>query len=236
MTRPLKIAGVFQFISNQPFLVWQRSKKAHPERPDRMAERDRKKKKVVSSSFGKRKKPIKADRPRRAITILVEPRLALGTDPGSGCHSGLSPVWWAGYIWDDDYTCHGQSVHYRAAWIERNLDDKRRRYLSIDAHHILGGARAVGIDPAALSSRECIAARGLRGCALAGLAEFAGAGRLAGRGVVGASSGAGGIGGMDHRDEEHESGLFFLLSILFFVRWLRARDSTGKPDAVGTMA
>ena len=32
------------------------------------------------------------------------------------------------------------------------------------------------------------------------------------------------IGSLDHRDEEHGIGLFFLLSILFFVRWLRAKE------------
>ena len=68
---------------------------------------------------------------------------------------------------------YGQSLHCRATRVERNLDDERRRYLSFDAHHVLGGTRAVGIGAAAISPRECLTAWSLRDLALAGLAEFA---------------------------------------------------------------
>ena len=88
-------------------------------------------------------------------------------------------------IWDDDLVCDGQSRHHRAARVEGNLDDERRRYLSADAHHILGGARVMGIGAAALSSRQCFDARSLCDFALAGLAEFANTGRVARRGACG---------------------------------------------------
>ena len=57
--------------------------------------------------------------------LLVQPRLALGADPGSGRHSGLS----AGVVrrihLGRRWACNGQPVDYRAARVERNLDDER---------------------------------------------------------------------------------------------------------------
>jgi len=69
--------------------------------------------------------------------------------------------------------------------------------------HLLGGTRALGLATAAVSPRQCFAARGVRGCAVAGFTEFASAGRVAGRGALGAAPGAGGIGGVDHRAKKH---------------------------------
>ena len=63
-----------------------------------------------------------------------------------------------------------------------------------------------GLAPLPYHLVNVLHARSLRGFALAGFAKFAGAGRVAGRGAVGAAPGAGGIGGVDHRDEEHAIG------------------------------
>ena len=63
-----------------------------------------------------------------------------------------------------------------------------------------------GLAPLPYHLVNVLHARGLRGRALAGFAEFASAGRMAGRGALGPPSGAGGIGGVDHRDEEHAIG------------------------------
>ena len=61
----------------------------------------------------------------------------------------------------------------------------------------------MGISPAALSSRECSDARSVCVRALAGLAQFAGAGSLAGRGIVGTPPCAGRISRLDHRIKKH---------------------------------
>jgi hypothetical protein len=116
------------------------------------------------------------------------------------------------------------AVHCRAARVEGNLDDQRRRYLSVDAHHVLGGARAVGIGAAALSSRECFAARAcavllwrvLRSLQVPG--AWLGAALWALHPVQVESV------AWITEMKNTQSGLFFLLSILFFVKWLRARD------------
>src|SRR5271165_3734959 len=64
----------------------------------------------------------------------------------------------------------------------------------------------MGFGTASVSPREYCLARRLRGIAVAGFAALARAGRMAGCGALGASSGAGRIGGMDHRNEEYRIG------------------------------
>lgn len=64
----------------------------------------------------------------------------------------------------------------------------------------------MGTGAAAISPREYCLARSLRGIAVAGSAELARAGRMAGRGALGPPSGGGRIGGVDHRNEEHRIG------------------------------
>ena len=82
----------------------------------------------------------------------------------------------------------------------------------------------MGPASAAVSSRECPAAGGLRDPALADIETPTGAWRMAGRGNLGAASGPGGIGGVDQRDEEHGIGVIFPALDLF----LRRRNKQAK--------
>src|SRR5271155_4031759 len=89
------------------------------------------------------------------------------------------------------------------------MDDESSRYLSFDADHFLGGTRSVGIGTTAISPGEYFAARSFRDIALARFAAFARAECVARCCALGPPSGAGRIGGLDNRDEEH--GIWFVL-------------------------
>ena len=135
--------------------------------------------------------------------VLVESRLVFGTRPGSCRWRRLLARLVGRICLGRLLSQHGQSVRCRAARIEGNLDDKRVATFSPGDYRVLGGTRAVGIGPAAVSYREYFRARGVCGFALAGVAGLARTGRMAGRGVMGAASVAGRIGSVDFRDEEH---------------------------------
>ena len=61
----------------------------------------------------------------------------------------------------------------------------------------------MGIESTALSPGECSVARGLRDIAVAGFAQLAHSGRMAGCGALGTPPGGGRIGGVDNGDEKH---------------------------------
>jgi len=133
--------------------------------------------------------------------------VALGPYTSRGHHSDLLAGVVGGIYLGRRSGHHRQSCHCGAAGVDRDMDNKRRRYLSVDAHDLLGGAQVMGLGAFALSSRDCLTPRRLRDCSLAGLAQFASARRMAGRGALGSSPGCGGVGGVDSRDEKHGVGV-----------------------------
>ena len=74
----------------------------------------------------------------------------------------------------------------------------------------MAGTCTLGTGSAALSPGQCLAARRLRGIALAGFAQLADPGLVAGCGALGPPPGGGRIGGLDNRDEKHR--IRFVLS------------------------
>ena len=116
------------------------------------------------------------------------------------------PVWWAGYVWDDDdhLTANPTIVGplgFREIWTTAHADVSPLTRSTFWLEHALWG-----LAPAAVSPGECRLARRVRGSALAGAAADARARGVAGRGALGVASSSGGVSGVDHGDEEHGVG------------------------------
>ena len=93
----------------------------------------------------------------------------------------------------------------------------------------------MGIGAPAVSPGECFDARSLRDIALAGFAEFARAGRMAWCGALGPAPGGGGIGGLDHRDEEHRIGFVLPAIDSFLCQVAKSkRPRRNESEAIGT--
>ena len=79
----------------------------------------------------------------------------------------------------------------------------RAGLFSADFHHVVAGMAAVGRPSAGLSPGQCAVARVQRGGVVAGAGAAENSGGLAGGGGVCLASGQRGIGGVDHRTQEH---------------------------------
>ena len=145
----------------------------------------------------------------RPRAILVRSRLAVGADPGLSVILAYPPVWHAGFIWDDDdhltaNPCIIGPLGLKEIWTTSAADICPFVLTTFWVEHALWG-----LKPLPYHLVNVLMHGGLRGVALAGAAEFARARRVAGCGALGPASGGGGIGGVDHRDEEH--GIGFVL-------------------------
>src|SRR6266700_7711241 len=115
-----------------------------------------------------------------------------------------------------------KSLHRRTAWPGRYLDQRERSLLPACPYDILDSSSFCRAKSPALSHPQRRISCGIGATALAGSRATAGARRLAGSGNVGIASGAGTIGRVDHRNEEHRVGL--LLSACYFLLFAITRS------------
>src|SRR5438034_6076160 len=117
-----------------------------------------------------------------------------------------------------------KSLHRRTAWFGRHLDKRERGLLPACPYGVLDSSSFCRAKSPALSHPQRRISCGIGAAALAGSRPTAGARRLAGSGNVGIASGAGTIGRVDHRNEEHPVGLF--LSACYFLLFTITRSQT----------
>src|SRR6266566_3193758 len=121
-------------------------------------------------------------------------------------------------------TSDAKSLHRRTAWPGRHLDQRERSLLPACPYDILDSSSFCRAKSPALSHPQRRISCRIGTAALAGSRPTAGARCLAGSGNVGIASGAGTIGRVDHRNEEHAVGLF--LSACYFLLFTITRSQT----------
>ena len=104
------------------------------------------------------------------------------------------------------------------------MDDGGGHLLSAGLNEFLAAARALGIKSTAVSSGQRGDARRVRAFALAGIAPFTDQGRVARGGNLGATSGPGRIGGVDHGIKKHA--VVFVLFVVDLVLSQMARSQS----------
>ena len=129
-----------------------------------------------------------------------------------------SPVWWAGFIWDDDFDLTANPVIVGPLGLKDIWTTSASQFYPLVLttfwlEHALWGSSATTV-----SSRECFIARRVRRFALACPAQFARSGCLVGSCTLGPSSGGSGIGSVDCRNEEHGVGIVLPVLDPFFCK------------------
>src|SRR5213075_3251382 len=115
-----------------------------------------------------------------------------------------------------------KSLYHRTALSRRDLDEHECILLPARPYDVLDSSSFCRAKSPALSHPQRRISCGIGAAALAGSRATAGARRLAGSGNVGIASGAGTIGRVDHRNEEHRVGL--LLSASYFLLFAITRS------------
>src|SRR2546430_10972521 len=115
-----------------------------------------------------------------------------------------------------------KSLHRRTARPGRHLDKRERSLLPARPYDVLDSSSFCRAKSPALSHPQRHISRRIGAAALACPRSIARARRLAGRDNLGAASGAGAIGRVGHRNEEHAVGL--LLPACYFLLFTFTRS------------
>jgi len=98
--------------------------------------------------------------------------------------AGLSTVWWAGYIWDDDIYITNNPLLFGLHGLRKSGTTNAADISPLTFTTFLAGARTVGTGPVAYHLVNVLLHGACAVCALAGVAEFAGAGRVVRSGAL----------------------------------------------------
>src|SRR5207248_3469649 len=116
-----------------------------------------------------------------------------------------------------------KSLYRRTAWSGRHLDERKRRLLPACPYDVLDSSSFCRVKSPALSLSQRRISRRIGAAALARSRPTAGARCLAGSSNMGLASGAGAIGRVDHRNEEHPVGLLLPACYLLLFRIARSQ-------------
>ena len=166
---------------------------------------------------------------------MVQPRLALGLILVLAVILIYQPVWYAGYIWDDDAyvtanPCIVGPLGLKEIWTTSAADICPLTLTTFWVEHALWGLAPLPYHLVNVFMHGACAVllwRVLRSLQVPG--AWLGAALWALHPVQVESV------AWITEMKNTQSGLFYLLSILFFVRWLKAKDLKDEPAMVGTM-